>query len=148
MVVVVGLTVVLPLIGTVPTPLIETVLAPVVVQLSVDCCPGWTLTGLAPKLRTCGLPAGTGATVTVAVAVTVPAGPTADRVYVVVAVGDTVVEPVSATLPTPGWMETLVAPCTTQVRVEFWPAVMLLGVASKRTTCAAEGVVVLTRVVA
>ena len=39
----------------------------------------------------------------------------------------------AATLPTPLLIETLVAPCTTQVNCELWPAAMLLGVASKRS---------------
>src|SRR5690242_19588873 len=53
-VVVCGLTVVLPLGVTEPTPLIETLVAPLVAQLRVTCCPGWTLTGLASKRRICG----------------------------------------------------------------------------------------------
>src|ERR1017187_4862960 len=98
----------------------------------------------------CGVPATTtaGFTVTVAVAVILPAGATAVRVYVVVTAGVTVVEPVSATLPTPLLIETLVAPCTNQVNVELWPAEILVGLASKRTTCAAVGVPTVTRVVA
>jgi len=48
-VVVCGETVVLPLGVTAPTPLIETVVAPVVVQLRVDLPPGWMLVGLASK---------------------------------------------------------------------------------------------------
>src|SRR5262252_740285 len=94
----------------------------------------------------CGLPAGAAPTVTVAVAVTLPVGPVAVRVYVVVVVGLTVVEPVAATLPIPLLMLTCVAPCTTHVRVELWPAAIWFGVASNRTTTAACGVVVLTRV--
>ena len=57
-------------------------------------------------------------------------------------------EPVAATLPMPLLMETLVAPCTIQVNCELWPAVILLGVASKRTTSAELAVVAVTRVVA
>src|ERR1017187_3108087 len=98
----------------------------------------------------CGVPATTtaGFTVTVAVAVILPAGATAVRVYVVVVAGVTVVEPVRATLPTPLLIETLVAPWTNQVNWELCPAVILLGVASKRTTCAAFGFPIVTRVVA
>src|ERR1035441_2546473 len=116
----------------------ETVAAPLVVQLSVDCCPGWMLRGLASKRMICGVPAEVtgGLTVTVAVAVILPAGATAVRVYVVVVAGVTVVEPVAATLPTPLSMETLVAPCTNQVNVELWPALIVLGLASKRTIVA------------
>ena len=66
----------------------------------------------------------------------------------VVAAGVTVVEPVAATLPMPLLIETLVAPCTIQVSCELWPAAMLLGVASKRTICAAVGAAAVTRVVA
>src|SRR5689334_25054801 len=98
----------------------------------------------------CGLPVVgvPGPTVTIVVAVTLPVGPVAVRVYVVVVVGETCVEPVAATAPIPGAIETLVAPCTIQVRVELWPAAIVLGVASKRTTCADVGEAVATRVVA
>ena len=65
-----------------------------------------------------------------------------------VAAGVTVVEPVAATLPTPLLIDTLLAPCTTQFRVEVWPAEMLFGVASNRTIVAEVGVVDVTRVVA
>src|ERR1039458_1810463 len=108
------------------------------------------LRGLASKRMICGLPAEVtaGLTVTVAVAVTLPAGATAVRVYVVVVAGVTVVEPVAATLPTPLSMETLVAPCTNQVNVELWPAEMVLGLASKRTTVAEAAAPLATRVVA
>jgi len=82
------------------------------------------------------------------VAVTLPAGPTAVSVYVVVAVGVTCVDPETATLPIPGAIETLVAPCTIHVRVELWPGWMLFGEASKRTTVAAVGDTEVTRVVA
>src|SRR5258708_4458979 len=91
------------------------------------------LSGLASKRMICAVVCGPAPTVTVVVAVTLPDGPTAVKVYVVVAVGVTVVEPVAATLPIPLLIETLVAPCTIQVSVELWPAAMLLGVASKRT---------------
>src|SRR5664280_2131039 len=98
----------------------------------------------------CGVPATTtaGFTVTVAVAVILPAGATAVRVYVVVVAGVTVVEPVAATLPTPLSMETLVAPCTNQVNVELWPALIVLGLASKRTIVAEAAEPLATRVVA
>src|ERR1035438_1035128 len=106
--------------------------------------------GRASKRTICGLPAPTtaGPTVTVAVAVTLPAGATAVKVYVVVVAGVTVVEPVAATLPTPLSMEMLVAPCTTQVNVELWPAVIVVGLASKRTTVAEAAAPLATRVVA
>src|ERR1017187_10579061 len=106
--------------------------------------------GLPSKRMICGVPGTTttGPTVTVAVAVTLPEGPTAVKVYVVVADGVTVVEPVAATLPTPLLMETLLAPCTTQVNCELWPAVILLGAASKRTINAEAAVPLVTPVVA
>ena len=140
----VGDTVVLPLTGTVPTPLMDTVLAPVVVQLRVDEPPGAMLSGLVSKRMICGLPAGAAPTVTVAEAVTLPVGPVAVRVYVVVDVGVTVVVPVAATLPMLLLMLMAVAPCTTQFNVELWPALIWFGVASKRTMSADCGVLVLT----
>jgi hypothetical protein len=76
-VVAVGLTETDPLSGCVPvTPLIETVVTFVVVQLSVDDCPAVIRDGLATKETTAG---GAAAAVTsmVAVAVAVPRGPTA-----------------------------------------------------------------------
>src|ERR1019366_3249539 len=108
------------------------------------------LRGLASKRMICGLPAEVtgGLTVTVAVAVILPAGATAVRGYVVVAAGVTVVGPGAATLPTPLSMETLVAPCTNQVSVELWPPVMVLGLASKRTIVAEAAEPLATRVVA
>src|SRR5690242_12371344 len=125
-----------------------TVVAPVVVQLKVEEPPGAMVSGLASKRMICGLPACAAPTVTVAVAVTLPVGPVAVRVYVVVWLGDTCVEPVAATLPMPLLMLTALAPCTTHVRVELWPGVMFGGLASNRTTIAACGEVVLTRVTA
>src|ERR1035438_916766 len=106
--------------------------------------------GLPSKRMICGLPGvvTAGPTVTVAVAVTLPAGATAVKVYVVVVAGVTVVEPVAATLPTPLLMETLVAHGTIQVNCELWPAAIVLGVASKRTTVAEVAVALDTRVVA
>ena len=71
--VVVGDTTVLPLSATLPMPLMETVEAPAVVQLKVDCCPTWMLGRLAAHNRICGLPAGvtgTGTTVIKMAAVT------------------------------------------------------------------------------
>src|ERR1035441_1447996 len=98
----------------------------------------------------CGLPAPVtaGFTVTVAVAVILPAGATAGRGYVVVVAGGTGVGPAGGTLPTPLLMETLVAPCTNQVKVELWPALIVLGLASKRTIVAVAALPLATRVVA
>src|SRR4051794_13013479 len=106
------------------------------------------VSGLASKRMICAEVVWPGPIVTVVLAVTLPEGPTAVKVYVVVAVGFTVVEPVAATLPITLLMETLVAPWTIQVSVEGWPAAMLFGVASKRTIVAPFGVVEVTRVVA
>src|SRR5690242_5924377 len=125
-----------------------TVVAPVVVQLKVEEPPGAMVSGLASKRMICGLPAAAGPTVTVAVAVTLPVGPVAVKVYVVVAFGVTCVEPVAATLPMPLLMLTALAPCTTHVRVELCPGVMFGGLASKRTTIADCGDTVLTLVTA
>ena len=62
-----GDTVVLPLSATLPTLLMATVDAPLVVQLRVDCWPGWMVIGLAVHIMICGLPAGAAPTVTTAV---------------------------------------------------------------------------------
>jgi len=78
--VVVGDTVVLPFGCTVPTPLMLTVEAPVVVQLSVDCWPDWMVTGFASNRMICGLPAPHAASVTVTVDVVEPFGPVAVKV--------------------------------------------------------------------
>ena len=79
---VVGDTLALPFNGSLPRPLMATVVAPVVVQLKVDDPPTVMLRGLASKRRICGLTMGFVVTVTTAVAVTgvVPAGPLAVRV--------------------------------------------------------------------
>ena len=102
-----GDTMVLPFGVTEPTPLIETVVAPMIVQLSVVSSPGLMLSGLASKRTIYELPVTSGAVPTVAVVMTVtlPDGPTAVKVSVVVVVGETMVEPVAATLPTPLSME-------------------------------------------
>jgi hypothetical protein len=77
--------------------------------------------GFASKRMICGLPPPP-PTVTVTLAFTEPPGPVAVNVYVVVVFGVTVELPVLETfVPTPGWMLTLVAFCTTQVRVELSP---------------------------
>ena len=67
MVVTVGDTVVLPLADTLPRLLMVTVEAPVVVQLKVDCCPGWMVSGLASNRTICGVVAGNAVTVTTTV---------------------------------------------------------------------------------
>ena len=77
-----GDTVVLPFKVTGPTPLMLTVVAPLVVQLKVDWPPCAMVSGLASNLRICGVPVttGTAVTVTVTFCVTVPFGPVAVRV--------------------------------------------------------------------
>lgn len=74
-----GDTVVLPFKVTGPTPLMLTVVAPLVVQLKVDWPPCAMVSGLASNLRICGVPVttGTAVTVTVTFCVTVPFGPVA-----------------------------------------------------------------------
>jgi len=69
------------------------------------------------------------ATLTDAVAVTVPPGPVAVSVYVVVWVGETVFEPEACAAPTPLSIWTEVAFVTVQDRVEFCPAAMEAGLA-------------------
>lgn len=97
-VVVVGLTVVEPEGDTTPIPWsMETVVAFAVVHVRVDEFPAVIVVGFAVSLAV-----GTDAcTVTVAEAVVLPPGPVAVRVYCVVVVGLTVVEPEAATAPIP-----------------------------------------------
>jgi hypothetical protein len=66
-------------------------------------------------------------TVTVALAVVEPLLFLAVIVYEVVAVGDTLSEPLSGTLPMPWLMEAEVAPLDVQVRVEELPTKMVAG---------------------
>jgi hypothetical protein len=109
-----GETEVEPELATRPTPLlIDTDVAPVVDQLSVDDCPGATDAGSAVRLAV----GGAGLTVTVAELVVVPPAPVAVSVYVVVPVGETEVEPEAATAPTPLLIEVDVAFVVDQFRV-------------------------------
>ena len=97
MVVVVGLTDLVPDVATVPMPwLIETVVAFVLDQVSVDVAPDAMDVGEALIVTVGGV-----MTVTVAVAVTEPAELVAVTVYVVVAVGLTDCVPDAATVPMP-----------------------------------------------
>ena len=118
--------------ATLPMPgEMETVLAPEVLQLKVDCPPAAMLFGLATKRTICAVVA---STVTVTGAVTVlPSAPVALIVYVVVVAGETVALPLAATLPMPGKMDTVVAPEVVQLKVDCPPAAMVLGLATKRT---------------
>jgi hypothetical protein len=54
----------------------------------------------------------------------------------VVAVGETVVLPFGLTVPTLGEMETVAAPEVVQLKVDCPPAVIVLGLAEKRSTWA------------
>jgi hypothetical protein len=109
-------------------PAMFTAVAPVVSQVSVTLAPDPVEgDGLAVKeVMTGGL---TVVTVTVAVAVTEPKVLVAVSVYVVVAVGETLCDPVGVTDPTLLLMLTEVELSTTQASVEDCPLVMLGGVA-------------------
>ena len=90
MVVAAGVAVALPDPGTEPPPgAIETVVAPVVLQLSVELPPALMLPGLAVKLLITGFE-GAEATVMVTCLVTLPAELIAVIVYVVVEEGHTI----------------------------------------------------------
>jgi hypothetical protein len=109
-----GETEVEPFADTVPMPLsIEIVVALVTVHASVEEEPATMSVGVAVKLMLGRL-----LTVTVAWLISVPPGPTAVSVYVVVATGLTVVEPDSGLLPTPLSMVTDVAFVVFQTSVE------------------------------
>jgi len=73
--------------------------------------------GIAPVTTTC------------VVAVVVPAAPEAVKVYTVVVVGETALDPVKATLPMPWSIVTVVALVTVQLRVDVCPPEMLAGLA-------------------
>jgi hypothetical protein len=62
----------------------------------------------------------------------------------VVVAGETVVLPFAPTVPTVGEMETELAPVVLQLKVDCPPAAMVLGLAAKRTICAAPLTVTVT----
>lgn len=92
----------------------ETVVAFVVTHVSFEELPPVIVAGEAERLAV-GVDAWT---VTVATEVTLPPVPIAVRVYCVVAVGLTVVDPDAATVPIPWSIETLVALVVVHVNVE------------------------------
>jgi hypothetical protein len=123
-----GWTMVDPDTGCDPTPLsIVTVVALVVLQISVEAWPVPTVLGDAEK-ETVG--AGV-VTVTVAVFVVVPPGPVAVSVYVVVDDGLTLVLPDVGLLPTPLSIEIDVAFDDVHVSVDDCPTLMVVGAAEK-----------------
>jgi hypothetical protein len=107
---------------------IATVVAPVVVQLNALLAPAAMLVGFALNALIVGLLAA--ATVTVAVEVTAPAAFVAVSVYVVLAVGFTLVDPLALEdVNVPGVIATVVAPVVVQLNVLLAPAAMLVGFA-------------------
>jgi len=112
--------------------------APETDQLSVLLEPAAMLAGLAVKELMAGLPCA-GVTVTVSVEVTEPAVLLAVSVYVVVAAGLTLIEPLAAVdVNVPGAIAMLVAPETDQLRVLLDPEAMPEGLAAKEPICGAE----------
>jgi hypothetical protein len=105
-------------------------------QLRVVACPGWMLIGLAEMVTVGG--GWIAVTVTVALAVTVPPIPMAVKVYVVVPVGDTLMEPVGGTLPIPWSIAQLSALEASQVSVADSPARIVIGDAEKLTVGGAD----------
>jgi hypothetical protein len=117
-----GLTTVVPLavVGVIPPGLIESVVAPDVVQLNVLPPPSEIPVGVAVNELMTGRFGCV--TVTVAVAVTVPEVLVAVSVYVVVSVGLTVIEPLcEVDAKVPGVTLTLVDPVVVQLRVVLVP---------------------------
>jgi hypothetical protein len=111
--------------------------APVVAQLSVLLDPEGTLVGLALKEVMVGVPAAL--IVTVAVDVAEPDELVAVSVYIVVAVGLTIVEPLAdAELNPPGEIEIVVAPLAAQLSVLLAPELMLAGLAPKDVIVGAD----------
>ena len=104
--------------------------APVVDQFSELVAPAVMLEGLATKEVMTGEP-GT-VTVTVAVLVTEPALLVAVSVYVVVADGETLVDPLAEVeVKEPGVMASVMAPLVAQARVVLAPELTVVGVAVK-----------------
>lgn len=125
----------LTLVEPVPAPevklpgVIATLVAPLVVQRSVLLEPEVMLLGLAVKELMVGLPVAT-LTVIVAVDVVEPVELLAVSVYVVVAVGLTLIEPFAeAEVNVPGVIAMLVAPFVFQLKTLLAPEVMLVGLA-------------------
>ncbi|MGB7281757.1 MAG: hypothetical protein WBE13_05795 [Candidatus Acidiferrum sp.] len=108
--------------------LILMLVAPLVTQLNVLLAPGAMLVGLAVNEVIVG--SETGITVSVRVLVAEPALFVAVKVYVVVADGSTLVEPLAdVEVNPPGLMPMLVAPLVTQLKVLLEPESMLAGLA-------------------
>jgi hypothetical protein len=127
-----GLTLVLPDVAWLPTPLsMEIDVAFDDVHVSVDDCPGLMVVGAAEKVAV-GAAAPT-VTVTCLVGGEALAVENALNVYVVVEVGLTLVEPLFGLLPTPLSMTTLVtdAPVVVQESVDGDPEGTVLGLAVK-----------------
>jgi len=116
---------------------IAILVAPLVAQLSVLLDPAARLVGLAVNALIIGMAGGL--TVTVKVEVVAPAALVAVRVYVVVAVGLNVVEPVAdADVNVPGVMVILVAPLVDQFSVVLAPELMFVAAAIKELNVGAE----------
>lgn len=127
-----GLTLVLPDVGLLPTPLsMEIDVAFDDVHVSVEDCPRLMVVGAAEKVAV-GAAAPT-VTVTCFVGAEAFAVVKALRVYVVVDTGLTLVDPLAGLLPTPLSMLTLVtdAPVVVQESVEGDPDGTVLGLAVK-----------------
>jgi hypothetical protein len=130
---VLGVTVVDPLadVEVNPPGLMPMLVAPLVVQLSVLLPPAVMLARFAVNELIVGF-GFVAVTVTVAVLVTEPALLVAVSVYVVVALGVTVVEPLAdVDVNPPGLMPMLVAPLALQFNVLLVPVLMLDGLAAK-----------------
>lgn len=116
--------------------------APVVAQLSVELKPDVMLAGFDVNELITGLFA-PAFTVTVAVAVVEPALSVAVSVYVVVAVGLTLVEPLAdVDVNVPGVIAMLAAPVVDQLRVALAPVFMPVGFAKNERMVGAEPFVV------
>jgi hypothetical protein len=143
-IVAVGLTDLVPDAVTVPIPwLMETVVAFVLDQVSVDAAPDVIDVGDALSVT---VGSGGGAlTVTVALAVADPAELVAVTVYVVVAVGLTDLVPDAVTVPMLWSIETVVAFVLDQVSVDAAPDVMEVGEALIATVGSVGGAAVVVK---
>jgi hypothetical protein len=111
--------------------------APVISQLSMELLPASISGGSALNILITGASFVPEDTVAAATPLTdiwhladeFPAALLAVSIYMVVTVGETVVEPLKATLPTPWSINTLLAPLTDHERVQTPPASMIAGLA-------------------
>ena len=126
-----GETLIDPFTPTFPMPLIVAEVAFCDVHVSVEVPPAVIVEGLALKVGQEGAPGGVDCTTTVVTHVALPPGPVTVSVYVVVTFGETLIDPLSGTLPIPRLIDAEVALFEVQVSVDDPPTVIVEGLALK-----------------